>query len=87
VDKLSTAHFPNLLPGKDIEGYSALGTNMDTDQTNAATRLPVFELRSANRPVQYTNLEQWATDVFDYITALNANPNGGGAKISGAPPV
>ncbi len=87
VDKLSTAHFPNLPPGKDVEGYSALGNNMDTDATDPTVRLPVFELRSASRPVQYTNLEQWATDVFDYITALNANPNGGGAKISGAPPL
>jgi hypothetical protein len=87
VDKLTTANFPNLPTGKDIEGYSALGNKMDTDETVATKRLPVFELRSGSRPVLYTNLEQWATDVFDYITSLNANPTGGHTKISGAPPI
>ena len=86
VDKLTTANFPNLPTGKDIEGYSALGNKMDTDETVATKRLPVFAF-VGSRPVLYTNLEQWATDVFDYITSLNANPTGGHTKISGAPPI
>jgi hypothetical protein len=84
-DKLKTSNFPNLPAGKEVEGYAALNDNMDTDATTA-TPLPVFELRSASRPVHFINLEQWATEVFDYLRALNASPNGAHPVIAGAPP-
>jgi hypothetical protein len=77
VDKLQEGFFPGMPANQEVEGYSALGNRMDTDVTTPATNLPVFELRSASRPITYAQSRQWALDVFDYITSLNANPGGG----------
>jgi len=65
---------------QEVEGYGALGVNMDTHPgTNDA--LPVFEVRSASRPITYQAARQWSLDLFDYIRSLNSNPGGGHNRI------
>lgn len=81
VDQLRTANFPGRPANQQVEGDGALGANMDADATNPLTRLPVFELRAANRPIRYADLGPWALEVFDYIRSLNANPGGGHARM------
>jgi hypothetical protein len=76
VDQLTSAAFPKKPANQEVEGYGALGANMDVHPgTNAP--LPVFELRSASRPITYAAAQQWALDMFDYVVSLNANPGGG----------
>jgi Domain of unknown function (DUF4157) len=81
VDQLTTANFPDMPGGQIVEGYGALGPNMDTDATTGA-RLPVFELRSASRKITFAEARQWSLDVFDYIRSLNENPGGGHQKMT-----
>jgi hypothetical protein len=76
-DKLTTLAFPEIPQGREVEGYGALGTNMDSDVNNPSERLPVFELRSASKMLTYAEAHQWALDLFDYIRSLNDNPVGG----------
>jgi hypothetical protein len=82
VDQLTTANFPKLPGGREVEGYGVLGPRMDADATQPATALPVFELRSASRLMTYGEAHQWALKMFDYIRSLNANPGGGHGRIT-----
>ncbi len=77
TDKLTTKNFPGRPKDQEVEGYGALGNRMDKDVANPATPLPVFELRSASKPITYAAARQWALEFFDYIESLNANPGGG----------
>ena len=80
VDQLTDANFPGKPNGQEIEGYGVLGANMDT-HPGTNDDLPVFELRSASKPILYANAGTWATEIFDYIVSLNNNPGGGHALI------
>jgi hypothetical protein len=80
VDQLTNKNFPGRPANKTLLGYGALGSRMDT---HAATqdKLPVFELRSATRLINYAQARQWSLDMFDYIRSLNNNPGGGYAHM------
>jgi hypothetical protein len=77
TDYVTTAKFPNLPKGQEIEGYGALGRHMD----RLVEPLPVFELRSASRPIKYDQAARWALRMFDYIRSLNQNPGGNYQRI------
>ncbi|MBN3945197.1 MAG: DUF4157 domain-containing protein [Nostoc sp. NMS7] len=70
-DQLSNKYFPDKPRKQNVEGYAALGEKMDEDVTNPATRLPIFELRSASKRITYIAAQQWALHLFDYIRLLN----------------
>jgi hypothetical protein len=72
-DQLTNRAFPGKPRNQEVEGYGVLGQRMDT-HIGTGDALPVFELRSANRPITYAASHQWALDFFDYIRSLNNNP-------------
>jgi hypothetical protein len=80
-DKLTDASFPKKPADQEVEGYGALGVNMDT-HAGTGDDLPVFELRSANKLITYAQAHQWALDFFDYVQSLNDNPGGGHTRMT-----
>jgi hypothetical protein len=81
VDQLRTSTFPGRPVDQEVEGYAAIGPNMDTDAATGQD-LPVFELRSASKLMTFAEAHQWVLDMFDYVVSLNGNPNGGHQRIT-----
>gem|GEM_PF-5504524 len=69
-DLLTTANFPQLPPGTELEGFGTLGSKMDRVGTRD---LPIFELRSFSAVPGWT-LSQFhpvALKLFKYIRSVN----------------
>jgi len=67
-DLLTTANFPNLPQGKQLEGFGALGEHRDRVGNR---KLPVFELRSFTGEQKVSDFRPAAMKLFDYIVDLN----------------
>ncbi|MCU0541065.1 MAG: DUF4157 domain-containing protein [Oscillatoriaceae cyanobacterium Prado104] len=82
TDQLTNQSFPGKPRTQEVEGYGALGKRMDRDVLHPETPLPIFELRSANKKILYSDAQKWALDFFDYIRSLNRSPWGGHTRMS-----
>lgn len=68
VDQLTTARFPDLPRGKDLEGFGVLGEKTDTVGNQ---HLPILEFRSMTGVTTIREFHPVAIKLFDYVTSLN----------------